>query len=132
LQQHFPLTTTTTTAFNLQQNDELRGQVARGEIPAYALVEMKPEELATKDIKQMRQGLVVVYKTKQEQRMETSIQAGVKNAGISMYTCPKCESRNCDSFAMQTRGADEPMTIFCTCLDCGQAFRGGNDQAGHD
>lgn len=102
--------------FNLQNNGELRSQVAHGRMPPAVLVMLNPKELATKDLKQMRQGTVVVYKTKQEQRAETAIAAGVKNAGISMYTCPKCESRNCDSFAMQTRGADEPMTIFVTCV----------------
>ena len=120
-------------SFNLGNNDELRGRLAHGLMPPYVLVMLDPKELATKDVKKMREEAGEFDKGtrrsnwKQAHAKEMAIAAGVKNVGISMYQCPRCQSKNVDSFAMQTRGADEPMTIFCTCLDCMKAFRGGSN-----
>lgn len=33
------------------------------------------------------------------------------------YTC-KCGSKKTSYYQQQTRGADEPMTVFIECLDC--------------
>ena len=39
------------------------------------------------------------------------------------YKCRKCGSRSCSYYEVQTRSADEPMTQFISCLDCGQHWR---------
>jgi len=41
------------------------------------------------------------------------------------FTCrkPKCRSKRCSHYQMQTRSADEPMTIYVTCLDCGSRYK---------
>jgi len=44
-------------------------------------------------------------------------------ASTDMYTCRKCKSKRCTYYEMQTRSADEPATIFVTCLDCGKHWR---------
>lgn len=44
-------------------------------------------------------------------------------ASTDMYTCKKCKSKKCHYFEMQTRSADEPTTIFVTCLDCGKQWK---------
>lgn len=44
-------------------------------------------------------------------------------ASTDMYTCKKCKSTRCTYYEMQTRSADEPATIFVTCLDCGKHWR---------
>ena len=44
-------------------------------------------------------------------------------ASTNMYTCRKCKSSRCTYYEMQTRSADEPSTIFVTCLDCGKHWR---------
>ena len=36
---------------------------------------------------------------------------------------PKCRSKRCSHYQMQTRSADEPMTIYVTCLDCGSRYK---------
>ena len=43
--------------------------------------------------------------TKAEADAMRKEEAGVANGGLSMYQCPDCESKNCTSFQMQTRGA---------------------------
>jgi len=40
-------------------------------------------------------------------------------ASTDMFTCRKCKSKRSSYFELQTRSADEPATIFITCLDCG-------------
>ena len=39
-----------------------------------------------------------------------------------IYTCRKCKNKKCTTIQMQTRGSDEPMTIFVTCLVCYNTF----------
>lgn len=41
----------------------------------------------------------------------------------SILQCPKCKQRKVDYYQKQTRGADEPMTIFANCLHCGYRWR---------
>jgi transcription elongation factor S-II len=40
-------------------------------------------------------------------------------ASTNTFTCGKCKKNNCSYYLQQTRSADEPMTTFVTCLDCG-------------
>jgi len=39
------------------------------------------------------------------------------------FTCRKCKSKNCSYYQLQTRSADEPMTTFVTCIDCGSRWK---------
>jgi len=39
------------------------------------------------------------------------------------YECRRCKTRKCKVFLLQTRSADEPMTIFVQCENCNCSFR---------
>ena len=41
----------------------------------------------------------------------------------SEFKCRKCKSNNCSHYQLQTRSADEPMTTFVNCLECGHKWR---------
>ena len=41
----------------------------------------------------------------------------------SFIQCKHCKSNAVDTEQKQTRSADEPMTIFCSCRKCGKRFR---------
>jgi transcription elongation factor S-II len=41
----------------------------------------------------------------------------------SEFKCRKCKNNNCSHYQLQTRSADEPMTTFVTCMDCGNRWR---------
>ena len=41
----------------------------------------------------------------------------------SFLKCGKCKMNKVDYYQKQTRGADEPMTLFCTCHNCGHRWR---------
>lgn len=44
-------------------------------------------------------------------------------ATTDMFTCGKCKEKKCTVHQMQTRSADEPMTVFVTCMECGHTFK---------
>jgi len=46
-----------------------------------------------------------------------------KSAATDMFRCSKCGKRECTYYEMQTRSADEPMTQFIRCLNCGKQWK---------
>ena len=40
-----------------------------------------------------------------------------------LYKCSKCGEKKCKLTQLQTRSADEPMTVFVVCLICGNTFK---------
>lgn len=58
-------------------------------------------------------------KIKIEQMKKQAVQLNVTD----MFKCMRCFKRNCTYFELQTRSADEPMTIFVTCLECGKKWK---------
>ena len=44
-------------------------------------------------------------------------------ANTDNYTCRKCGSKKCSYYQLQTRSADEPMTTYVTCIDCGTRWK---------
>jgi transcription elongation factor S-II len=55
---------------------------------------------------------------KQEELYETK-----QEAMTDEFKCKRCKSRKTSYYEMQTRSADEPMTIFITCLNCGNRWK---------
>ena len=41
----------------------------------------------------------------------------------SLFTCGRCKSTKTTSTQKQTRSADEPMTVFVLCLNCGKRWK---------
>lgn len=60
-----------------------------------------------------------------EQKMKRDANKFTTNiqASTDMFTCKKCKSKRCTYYELQTRSADEPATIFVTCLDCGKNWK---------
>jgi transcription elongation factor S-II len=44
-------------------------------------------------------------------------------AATDEFTCFKCKKRKCTYYQLQTRSADEPMTTFVTCINCGNRWK---------
>ena len=53
-------------------------------------------------------------KNKFEQKLE---------AMTDTFTCRKCRSKECSYYAQQVRSSDEPMTLFVTCISCGNRWK---------
>ena len=44
-------------------------------------------------------------------------------AETDQFKCGKCHQRKCKYYQLQTRSADEPMTTFVTCVNCGNRWK---------
>ncbi len=42
------------------------------------------------------------------------------------YKCSRCKSRDCTYYQLQVRCADEPMTTFINCQNCGNRWHFNN------
>ena len=59
----------------------------------------------------------------QQQIREKQQLEGNKSMATDQFLCGRCHKRECTYYEMQTRSADEPMTIFINCLNCGKKWR---------
>ena len=101
-----------------KDNIEFREGIVNGEI--------KPEELATMDeVKMLNKAKrKELDKTIEDKVNEARSDWDKKHSKVlsGVYKC-KCGSDKTTQFEMQTRSADEPMTIFITCVECGNRWR---------
>jgi DNA-directed RNA polymerase subunit M/transcription elongation factor TFIIS len=49
---------------------------------------------------------------------EQRLLEGNRAAATDQFSCPRCHKRQCTYYELQTRSADEPMTIFIQCVNC--------------
>jgi DNA-directed RNA polymerase subunit M/transcription elongation factor TFIIS len=47
---------------------------------------------------------------------------GNRSMATDQFLCKGCKKRECTYYELQTRSADEPMTIFIQCLNCGKRW----------
>ena len=58
---------------------------------------------------------------KQFQREQRLLEGNKANA-TDQFFCQRCHKRQCTYYELQTRSADEPMTIFIQCVNCGKRW----------
>ena len=58
---------------------------------------------------------------KQFQREQRLLEGNKANA-TDKFFCGRCHKRQCTYYELQTRSADEPMTIFIQCVNCGKRW----------
>ena len=73
---------------------------------------MKSDEMASDEVKKQREAFV-------KEGIDASQLAVVQGTKTSSLKCGKCGKRNVTYNQLQTRSADEPMTTFCMCNECG-------------
>jgi transcription elongation factor S-II len=99
--------------FNLK-NPHLLEAVRSGEIQPQQVAFMTHQEFNPERWKDL-----IEKKTKRD----ASLYTDNLQASTDMFTCRKCKSKRCTYYELQTRSADEPATIFVTCLDCGKNWK---------
>lgn len=57
-----------------------------------------------------------------EKRIAELLSTAKKERAGGFLVCRNCRSTHVDVDQMQTRSADEPMTLFALCLDCGNRW----------
>ena len=84
------------------------------EIDCTTFVEMPAEDLCPSKWKEEFEKILEIQK---------KLYSSVGNASIFLY-CSRCKKKsNCDYYQLQTRSADEPMTTYVTCIDCGSRWK---------
>ncbi|XP_034410315.1 transcription elongation factor A protein 3 isoform X8 [Cyclopterus lumpus] len=98
------------------KNPGLRRNVLAGSIDLRRIATMSAEEMASDELKQLRN--VLTQEAIREHQM-------AKTGGTStdLLQCEKCRKRNCTYNQVQTRSADEPMTTFVLCNECGYRWK---------
>lgn len=118
-------------AFNLKKNIQLCKDVLLGSIEADELVKMSSEQLASQETLKKRaeeaRKVIDASRLDWEQANEDKINemCGIKGDLLkaSLFTCGRCKSTKTTSTQKQTRSADEPMTVFVLCLNCGKRWK---------
>ncbi|WPK22925.1 hypothetical protein PUMCH_000148 [Australozyma saopauloensis] len=99
-----------------KRNPELRGRLLEGTITPQAFTKMTPNEMAPEALKQEIEKL-------NKQNLFDAQGATEKRAVTDRFTCGKCKHKKVSYYQMQTRSADEPLTTFCTCENCGNRWK---------
>ncbi|TDH10136.1 hypothetical protein EPR50_G00071760 [Perca flavescens] len=99
-----------------QKNPDLRRNVLCGSISARRIASMTAEEMASAELKQMRETL-----TKESIREHQLSKVG--GTETDMFICNKCHGKSCSYTQVQIRSADEPMTTFVLCNSCGNRWK---------
>lgn len=98
------------------KNPNLRRNVLCGNIAPDVFARMTAEEMASDELKEMRKNL-----TKEAIREHQMARTG--GTETDLFSCGKCKKKNCTYTQVQTRSADEPMTTFVFCNECGNRWK---------
>ena len=100
-------------AFNLTKTPGLRA------IPASKLVHLSDTTMAAgTDIETWKREF-----DKQLMTEDALVNRKAEVGGANLIKCRKCKSSDITTTQVQTRGADEAMTVFCECNDCGMRWK---------
>ena len=95
-------------------NKQLLNKFKKNKIHAKELAFMSHQEMNPKIWKEL-----VAAKIKRDKNL-TQVDM---SAATDEFKCYKCQKRQCTYYQLQTRSADEPMTTFITCLNCGNRWK---------
>ncbi|XP_036443171.1 transcription elongation factor A protein 3 isoform X17 [Colossoma macropomum] len=98
------------------KNPNLRKNVLGGAIELSRIATMTAEEMASDELKQLRS--VLTQEAIREHQM-----AKTGGTTTDLLQCGKCKKKNCTYNQVQTRSADEPMTTFVLCNECGNRWK---------
>jgi len=104
--------------FNLKdkKNPALRVNVLMGLIQPEKIAVMTADEMASDELKMMRMAAA-------KEGMDAAQLAIKEGTKTDLLKCGKCKKNNCTYHQMQTRSADEPMTTFVLCNECGNRWK---------
>ncbi|XP_048882093.1 transcription elongation factor A protein 3 isoform X9 [Brienomyrus brachyistius] len=98
------------------KNPDLRKNVLAGAIELSRIASMTAEEMASDELKQLRN-------TMTQEAIREHQMAKTGGTTTDLLQCGKCKKKNCTYNQVQTRSADEPMTTFVLCNECGNRWK---------
>jgi transcription elongation factor S-II len=96
------------------QDEALLAKVVSKEIKPHELGQMSHQEIAPDRWEKLIQD---------KKEKDENMYAPKLDGNTDMFTCRKCKSNKCSYYQLQTRSADEPMTTFVTCVNCGNRWK---------
>ena len=96
------------------KNEKIKGLILEKKIKAHELAFMTHQKMLPDKWNPLIEELNIKNQNKYMPKLEAS---------SDNFTCWKCKSKKCTHYQLQTRSADEPMTTFVTCLDCGTRWK---------
>nr|XP_033812130.1 transcription elongation factor A protein 3 isoform X1 [Geotrypetes seraphini] len=98
------------------KNPGLRRNVLCGNISTERIARMTAEEMASDELKELRNAMTLEA-IREHQMAKTG------GTQTDLFQCSKCKKKNCSYNQVQTRSADEPMTTFVLCNECGNRWK---------
>ncbi|NXW88993.1 TCEA3 protein, partial [Alopecoenas beccarii] len=98
------------------KNPGLRRNVLCGAIPPDLIARMTAEEMASDELKELRNAMT-------QEAIREHQMAKTGGTVTDLFQCGKCKKKNCTYNQVQTRSADEPMTTFVLCNECGNRWK---------
>jgi transcription elongation factor S-II len=99
---------------NLKENPDLLEKINNKEFKSHELAYMTHQQIQP----DKWEDLIQMKKIRDKNKYEPVLEASTDD-----FKCRKCKSKKCTYYQLQTRSADEPMTTFVTCLDCGNRWK---------
>ncbi|NXQ39814.1 TCEA3 protein, partial [Catharus fuscescens] len=98
------------------KNPSLRRNVLCGAIEPSLIARMTAEEMASDELKKLRSAMT-------QEAIREHQMAKTGGTVTDLFQCSKCRKKNCTYNQVQTRSADEPMTTFVLCNECGNRWK---------
>jgi DNA-directed RNA polymerase subunit M/transcription elongation factor TFIIS len=95
-------------------NSRLIQRLQEGEFPPHRVPFMTARELYPEHWQELAD---------EQLKRETTMLEGNQEEGTDLFKCRRCGKSKTRHWEMQTRSADEPMTVFIRCLNCGKEWR---------
>ena len=103
--------------YNIKHSPELKQKILDKRIKTIDVIKMRPEQLWSDG----------PYAVKMEEKIHKDLKKEylaneIKNQE-GFFTCNRCKSKKTTYYQLQTRSADEPMTTYVTCVNCGKNWK---------
>lgn len=98
------------------KNPGLRRNVLSGAISTSLIAKMMAEEMASDELKELRNAMT-------QEAIREHQMAKTSGTNTDLLQCSKCKKKNCTYNQVQTLSADEPMTTFVLCNECGHRWK---------
>ncbi|RWQ99078.1 transcription elongation factor S-II [Paecilomyces variotii] len=99
-----------------KSNPTLRVRVLTNEVTPDEFVRLSHDELKSAEQREQERRI-------QKENMDKAMVAQAERSISTSLQCGKCGQRKVTYTEAQTRSADEPMTLFCTCMNCGKSWK---------
>lgn len=105
-------------AFNVTnpKNPGLRARVTDGRVSAPKLARMHPYDM-------FPELWSPIFERVARRQLGKQLTTDVETASDGAFQCKKCKSMKTTFTQLQTRAADEPMTTFVLCINCGKRWK---------